>query len=135
VILADAGPIVALVDRRDPNHARCHAARMMFNLPMVTTWPAFTEAMYLLGRDGGWPPQATLWAMVERGMLQIAELSDAAVVRMRALMEQYRDLPMDLADASLVALAEERGQTRMFTLDSDFQVYRLPRGRTFTIVP
>ena len=108
---------------------------MLFSLPMVTTWPAFTEAMYLLGRAGGWPPQAALWGMLERGMLQIAELSDAAAMRMRGLMEQYRDLPMDVADASLVALAEERGQTRIFTLDSDFQVYRLQRGRTFTIVP
>ena len=108
---------------------------MVCSLPMITTWPAFTEAMYLLGRAGGWPPQATLWAMIERGMLQIAELSDAVALRMRALMEQYHDLPMDLADASLVALAEERGQTRIFTLNRDFQVYRLPRGRAFTIVP
>jgi len=54
---------------------------------------------------------------------------------MRVLMEQYRDLPMDLADASLVAAAEERALDRIFTLDSDFRIYRLPRGRTFTIVP
>lgn len=135
MILTDAGPLVALIDDGEPDHARCHAARMVFSLPMVTTRLAFTEAMYLLGRAGGWPAQAALWSMLERGMLQIAELSEAAVLRMRALMEQYRDLPMDVADASLVALAEERGQTRIFTLDSDFQVYRLQRGRTFTIVP
>ena len=54
---------------------------------------------------------------------------------MRVLMEQYRDLPMDLADASLVAIAEERRLDRIFTLDADFHVYRLPRGRSFTIVP
>jgi hypothetical protein len=54
---------------------------------------------------------------------------------MRVLMEQYRDLPMDLADASLVAIAEERRLDRIFTLDADFHVYRLPRGRGFTIVP
>jgi uncharacterized protein len=135
VILTDAGPLVALLDDNERDHRRCVAVAASIAPPMVTTWPAFTEAMYLLGRAGGWPAQASLWAIVERGTLQIAELSDAAVVRMRGLMEQYRDLPMDLADASLVALAEERGQTRIFTLDSDFQVYRLPRGRAFTIVP
>lgn len=102
---------------------------------MVTTWPAFTEAMYLLGRAGGWPAQARLWTIVGRGTLQITDLSAPTVVRMRALMEQYRDLPMDLADASLVALAEERGLSRVFTLDRDFQAYRLSRGRAFTIVP
>jgi predicted nucleic acid-binding protein len=55
--------------------------------------------------------------------------------RTRRLMEQYRDLPMDLADASLVALAEERGLERIFTLDNDFRIYRLPRGRAFTVIP
>ena len=50
-------------------------------------------------------------------------------------MDKYRDLPMDLADASLVAVAEERGLSRVFTLDSDFRVYRLARGRSFTVIP
>jgi len=54
---------------------------------------------------------------------------------MRALMEQYRDLPMDLADTSLVAVAEERRLDRIFTLDSDFHVYRLAGGRTFIVIP
>ncbi|HET7769584.1 MAG TPA: hypothetical protein VFN74_12480, partial [Chloroflexota bacterium] len=51
------------------------------------------------------------------------------------LMERYAGLPMDLAGASLVALAEERDLRRIFTLDHDFRVYRLPRGRTFEVVP
>ena len=135
VILTDAGPLVALLDDAERSHARCVAVAASIAPPMVTTLPTFTEAMYLLGRAGGWPAQAALWTIVERGTLQVAELSDAAVVRMRALMEQYHDRPMDLADASLVALAEERGLTRIFTLDRDFRVYRLPRRRTFTIVP
>jgi hypothetical protein len=54
---------------------------------------------------------------------------------MPALMEKYRDLPMDLADASLVALAEERTLDRIFTLDRDFRIYRLPRGKPFVLVP
>lgn len=46
-----------------------------------------------------------------------------------------RSVPMDLADASLVALAEERGLTTIFTLDRDFRFYRLSRSRAFTIIP
>jgi predicted nucleic acid-binding protein len=135
MILTDAGPLIALIDRGEPDHARCVAALTQITMPLVTTWPAFTEAMYLLGEAGGWMGQQALWALVERADLQIAELSTAAVGRMRALMERYRDLPMDLADASLVALAEERDLDRVFTLDNDFRVYRLPRRRAFTIVP
>jgi predicted nucleic acid-binding protein len=135
VILTDAGPLIALIDRGEADHARCVAALARITLPLVTTWPAFTEAMDLLGEAGGWAGQRALWTMIERADLQIAELSATTFGRMRALMEQYRDLPMDLADASLVALAEERGVDRIFTLDSDFRVYRLPRRRAFTIIP
>lgn len=91
--------------------------------------------MYLIGRELAWYGQAALWRLVERGILQLVNISVDAASRMRALMEQYRDLPMDLADASLVAVAEERRLDRIFTLDADFRVYRLPRGRAFTIIP
>ena len=93
----------------------------------MTTWPAFTEAMYLLGRRGT-RAQETLWKLVDSARLVLAELSPAAIARSARLMTQYADQPMDLADATLVALAEERGDRRIFTLDAHFQVYRL-RGR------
>lgn len=102
---------------------------------LLTTWPAATEAMYLLGDAGGWPAQRALWLMIDRGLLEIAELGADATARMPALMEKYRNVPMDLADASLVAVAEQRGLRRVFTLDSDFRIYRL-RGRvSFEVVP
>lgn len=135
MILTDAGPLVAIIVQRDPYHRRCVDVLGAVARPLITTWPAFTEAMYLVGRAGGWNGHAALWRLVERGTLQIVDISVDAATRMRALMEQYRDLPMDLADASLVAVAEERRLDRVFTLDSDFRVYRLPRGRSFTIVP
>src|SRR6266516_1921967 len=129
MILTDARPLVALLDRSENSHARCVQALASVAPPLLTTWPAFTEAMYLVGRILGWSGQASLWTLIERGTLQIADISGHAASRMRALMEQYRDLPMDLADASLVAIAEERRLHRIFTLDADFRVYRLPRGR------
>jgi predicted nucleic acid-binding protein len=102
---------------------------------MVTTWPVLTEAMYLLGDAGGWPAQRALWVMLERGALELAELQASDITRVRGLMEKYRDAPMDIADATLVAVAEARGLKRIFTLDSDFGVYRV-RGRdAFDLVP
>ena len=135
MILTDAGPLVALIDRGEADHARCVSALAQIALPLVTTWPALTEAMYLLGEAAAWAGQEALWRLLARDDLQVAEISPAARTRMRALMDKYRDLPMDLADASLVAVAEERGLSRVFTLDSDFRVYRLARGRSFTIIP
>jgi predicted nucleic acid-binding protein len=135
MILTDAGPLVALALTRDPAHRRCVQTLATIPPPLVTTWPVFTEAMYLVGRELGWHGQAALWRLVERDILQLVDISATAAIRMRVLMEQYRDLPMDLADASLVAVAEERRLDRVFTLDADFRIYRLPRGRGFTIVP
>jgi predicted nucleic acid-binding protein len=102
---------------------------------MITTWPVLTEAMYLLGDAGGWPAQRTLWGMIEREALVLVELHGADIVRARALMEKYRDAPMDIADATIVAVAEARGLKRVFTLDSDFGVYRFRGREAFELVP
>lgn len=102
---------------------------------MLTTWPVFTEAMYLIGDGLGWRGQEALWRIVRRGDLQMAELRAAAVERMEQLMSKYRDAPMDLADASIVAVAEERGLTTVFSLDRQFNVYRAAGRRAFLVVP
>lgn len=102
---------------------------------MLTTWPVLTEAMHLLGSKVGWPGQEALWEFVARGQLELAEVSSATRDRVRALMAKYRDTPMALAAATLVALAEERALRLIFTLDADFAVYRIAGRRRFDIVP
>ena len=133
--LTDAGPLVALVDADEPDHQRCREALDRLRLPLLTTWPAFTEAMYLLGRAGGWMGQRALWRLVQREDLTIAAPSAEANARAARLMERYADRPMDLADATLVALAEERGITSVFTLDADFHIYRIKGRRGFDVLP
>jgi predicted nucleic acid-binding protein len=91
--------------------------------------------MYLLGSAGGWVAQEALWRLVLRGELQVAPLEGPQLQRARDLMERYRNVPMDLADASLVVLAEERDLRRILTLDSDFRIYRMHGRRAFEIVP
>lgn len=135
MILTDAGPLVAIIDRGEADHARCRATLEELASPMLTTWPAFTEAMYLLGDAAGWPGQEPLWRLVRREDLQVAEAGRRTVQRMEALMAKYRDLPMDLADASLVALAEETRLTRIFTLDEHFRLYRLFGRKRFVVIP
>jgi predicted nucleic acid-binding protein len=135
VTLTDAGPLIAIIDADEPDHERCVQALDEATLPLVTTWPAFTEAMYLLARAGGDRAQQALWRLVQTDRLVIADLSASAVERSSRLMEKYADLPMDLADATLVALAEEEGYRTVFSLDSDFGVYRI-RGRIpFRTIP
>jgi predicted nucleic acid-binding protein len=76
-----------------------------------TTWPVVTEAMYLLGFAAD--AQDELWGLLESGRLSLFGLDAADAPRMRALTRKYRDLPMDLADASLVAVAEHEGISKV----------------------
>jgi uncharacterized protein len=132
-VLVDAGPLVALIDAADGHHEACVRALEQIRDPLVTVWPAFTEAMYLLG--GSWRAQRALWSRIESTALTLAALDAGDAPRMRELMEKYRDLPMDLADAALVRVAEREGLSRIFTLDRQhFTVYRPGRRRRFVIL-
>jgi hypothetical protein len=134
--LTDTGPLVALLDKDDSYHAACVAAAQSLPFgPLLTTWPCFTEAMYLLGRVGGYPYQAELWKLRTAGRLVLHDLTAAETDRMAVLMEKYQDTPMDLADASLVVVAETRSLRRVFTVDRDFWVYRLSDGSALEILP
>ncbi len=133
--LTDAGPLIALIDADEADHVACMEALDELSLPLVTTWPAFTEAMYLLARAGGIRGQRALWRLVHTGRLIVADLSASALERSARLMDQYADRPMDLADATLVAFAEEHGHRRIFTLDSDFHAYRIRGRQHFEVVP
>jgi len=125
-VLVDAGPLVALIDRGDEHHDACVEALRGIKDPLMTVWPAVTEAMYLLGPS--WPAQAALWEVVESEAVALLPLDADDVPRMAELMRKYKDLPMDLADAALVRVAERERIRHVFTLDQrDFRVYR-PAG-------
>src|SRR5579862_9658343 len=120
--LCDASPLIALINKKDKNHARSLAALPTLRGALLTTWPCVAEAMHLLGTYGGWPTQDELWGYLEDGLVEVHESNRAERIRMRQLMEKYRDTPMDLADASLVATAEVLAVARIFTFDTDFHV-------------
>lgn len=134
--LVDTGPLVALLDKGDNRHAICvAAARRLPPVPLATTWPCFTEAMYLLGEVGGFVYQRMLWELRVARKLILLDLTPTEIDRMAELMAKYRDTPMDLADASLVAVAENRKLRSLFTFDSDFYIYRLRDGSALVLIP
>ena len=133
-ILVDAGPLVALLHRDDQYHQECVEALTAIRDPLVTVWPALTEAMYLL--NFSWRAQDALWELVSDGTLRLLTLESDDHRRMRDLMKKYRMLPMDLADAALVAVAERERIRRIFTIDRrDFSIYRPAKLGKFMILP
>ena len=134
--LCDTGPLVALVDRDDSHHVRCVAAlRTLPAQPLLTTWPCWTEAMYLLWRAGGVPAQDELWGYLADGLVVLHVPEAQEWERMRRLMQQYQDAPMDLADASLVVAAERLHLRRIFTVDRHFHAYRIDGTHPFDVIP
>ncbi len=133
-VLVDAGPLVALLHRDDTNHRRCVDALRAIRDPLATVWPALTEAMSLLSFS--WLAQKALWEWIETDTVKLLPLERDDAPRMKELMRKYRDLPMDLADAALVRVAERERIHSVFTLDRrDFTVYRAARIGRLSIVP
>jgi uncharacterized protein len=132
-VLVDASALIAILDESDAGHAPAIEALASIRDPLHTVWPALTEAMHLLGVIPR--AQDALCEMIEDGALGLLALDRTDVGRMKELMRQYRDLPMDVADAALVRVAEREGLKRILTFDKHFRVYRLPRRRHFVVLP
>jgi predicted nucleic acid-binding protein len=132
-VLVDTGPIVSVFDENDPDHDICIETMRAIRCPLITVWPVITEAMHLLSRSP--QVQDRLWELIVRGSLRLSELTTENVQRMRQLMRKYSDLPMALADAALVSVAERENLRTIFTLDRDFGVYAPSHLRSFRILP
>lgn len=130
MILVDTGPLVALFDPADSDHQRCANLLAGIEESLCTTVPVLTEAFHLL--DPGSIGSQRLMDFVTRYGLHIRFLDDAALVQAFELMVRYADHPMDLADASLVVLAENLKLHKIFTIDrNDFASYRIRRGHRY----
>lgn len=133
-MLLDTGALVAALHRDDRDHARCAAVLEAFRGTLLTTEAVLTESMFLLGRVRR--GAASCLEFFTRGGAMLVPQTRESLLRCRTLMAQYGTLPMDFADATLVALAEETGVRRVFTLDRrDFSVYRSGRRGRFDLVP
>ncbi len=127
MILVDTGPVVALFDPADADHQRCVDVLRTVEQPMATTVPVLTESFHLL-QPASVGAQRLMDFLADDG-LRVLFLDDEDLARAFQLMARYADAPMDLADASLVVLAERLELQEIFTLDrSHFYAYHIQRG-------
>jgi uncharacterized protein len=132
MILVDAGFLYALLDKDDAWHVRASAASEAIKEKWITTWPVLTEAVHLISRWLGMDQAIALMQDIAQGDIALWDIAPATCRRVPALMKHYADLPMDLADASLVLLAESLGHGRILTTDErDFRTYRWKSRRPF----
>ncbi len=133
-VLVDTGPLVALLSAADRHHTVCVEQLKALTPPLLTGWPVLTEAAWLLRRQ----PEAVqrLLRSADKGLLQILTLEEHSAGWIAEFMQRYQDAGAQLADASLVYLAEREGINTIFTLDRrDFSIYRLTGGRRFVMLP
>jgi hypothetical protein len=125
-IVVDAGPLIALVDRRDRHHARAQTFFAGNRLPLVSNWLVLGEAFHALCDQHAAARNFLDWATRS---LMIDEETRLDRERILAILERCADLPADLTDASLLALCERRGFDEIASFDSDFAVYRTKARR------
>lgn len=136
--LCDTNVIVSLADEADPIASEYRKLADSISGPLVTTWPCITESIHIIGerakyKGDRWHKQKIVAKMLHLRFMTIYEVSQTDYFRLFSLMEEYRDRPMDLADASLVYTAEETGDSRILTTDLDFQFYRINGRGSFEI--
>ncbi len=131
-ILADTGPLVAYLDRSDRDHAWAKETFSEITRPLLTCEAVIAEALFLL-RRGGIEPDGLL-DLIHRGLLVPKFDLTKEIAAIQQLMKTYRDIPMSLADACLVRMAEVFPESKVMTLDSDFVVYRKSRRKVIPLI-
>ncbi len=129
-VVVDSGPLIALFNRDDAWHDPVvKFLRKHPGLRLLTTWAVLNETCAVLGSRVGKQAELDFLAWVERGGVTVASQGAASIQGIRALVEKYRDLPFDFADASVAVLAAESGIAQVLTLDRDFDIYRDTHGK------
>ena len=132
MILTDSGFWFALINSRDKHHHRAIEFMLSCREGLITTWPVVTETSHLLGRDLGVKSQISFLQLIQSNLVVVWDILSSHIERIETLMIKYADLPMDLADASLVLLAEEMGHGRILSTDQrDFNTYRWKNHKPF----
>ena len=133
-ILLDTGPLVAFLNRRDRNHTWATAELSHIAPPLLTCEAVISEACFLL-RTLQNASDAVL-NLIEQGLIQTPFHLQEATTSVKRLMVRYANVPMSLADACLIRMAEQYSESAVMTCDSDFRVYRKHRRQVIpTIMP
>lgn len=131
MVLTDTGYWLALANIRDKHHQHALDATKSIDPDLLITWPVATETCYLISTRLN-PDASIRFVEIMENSTNIFELKKSHIPRIQRLMEKYRDLPMDLADASLVIAAEDMGQGNILSTDRrDFNTYRWKNRNLF----
>jgi predicted nucleic acid-binding protein len=132
MIITDTGFWLALADQQDTHHKIARQKLKEIDERLITTWCVVTETCYLLLKRKGVLAQTKFIDSLANGAFETFNLQSYHAQRIAQLMQQYANLPMDLADASLVILAEELGHGRILSVDyRDFNTYRWKNTQPF----
>jgi predicted nucleic acid-binding protein len=132
--LIDTGAIIAIIDASASQHQDCLEALATLEMPLLTTEAVLTELFHLIRARH--LPMDKAWQFVRSGALTVSPINDTDLPEIDALMAQYADRPMDFADATLVHLAARERIILILTVDhDDFETYRLPGRKKFTVLP
>ncbi len=121
-VILDASPLVAYFDPGETHHEWCVRQFDSIKPPLFSCEAALAEAVYLISSRGGDPGR--IFEFLRDGIIEIRFQLASEAEAIAALMRRYADLPMGLADACVVRMAEKRHDVRVFTLDRDFKIYR-----------
>jgi predicted nucleic acid-binding protein len=133
-VLVDTGPLVAIMSRADHHHKACVEALRDLPGPLFSCWPVIAEAAWLLRKHSVAVRQ--LLGSISEGFLELLPIQSSEAADIGKVMDKYKNIRPQLADAALVCLAERDGFDVIFTLDKrDFSVYRAGRRRPFNIIP
>ncbi|UBF23666.1 PIN domain-containing protein [Kovacikia minuta CCNUW1] len=130
--MLDTGVLVALLSKADQFHQWATATVTTANYPLLTCEAVITETCFLLQRDSR--SQQAVLSLIDRGAVQIAFCLSDEVKAIEELIDRYKNVPMSLADACLVRMAELHPESTILTLDSDFKIYRKHRNQEILIV-
>ena len=133
-VVADTGPIVALLDTNEAHHEWAREQFRVLAPPLITCEAVLSEASFLLTRIGADP--SLPMTLVERGVLEVTQTlaSPEDVLAVGRMIRRYRNVPMSLADACLVRIVERSDQASVLTLDSDFRIYRQGNRRVIPLL-
>jgi len=130
--LLDTGPLVAYLGRKDACHEWAVRQFAALRPPLLTCEPVLAEACFLVERNSGRP--GNLLKLLQRGIFRIALNVESEAAALESLMERYSDTPMSLADACLVRMSEMHVDSRIFTMDSDFERYHRNGRQIITLI-
>lgn len=128
--LIDSGPLIALFDRSDSFHQSVLSFLKSFQGELITSWSVITEVSHML--DFNLNVQIDFLKWIERGGITLYELTCNDITFMRSMMEKYSDIPMDLADATLMYIANKEHIKTIVSIDSDFDIYRTLKKQNLT---